>query len=225
MRRLTALLSATVLSFALVGCGSETASPTARRTSASTPAAVPGTRPSTATPSPVVSGPAVASDGPTPSAPPPPSTSPVDVEVSPSVLDGYRALSAAVNGFFAAVQRVEDDQPGAEPANAEEMKALVGYEFPKGVDLVGYSTKRICFLGPDDTHLVFATDPDTLRQLLGTGACRYDDGDVVVDITFDFVTDGDLPKTVYHHRVVKGGNVAARIPGLHAYLDLLNTSM
>jgi hypothetical protein len=238
-----AALSLAFLSTALGGCGDDTGeSATTERTAAASPTATPGTRPTSASPSVSAS---AADSGSTTAEPSPvdattePSPvdattepSPVDVEVAPETLAGYRVLSDAMNGFYAKAFRVARRHPHASPKNADEIKALVNYKFPEGVDLVEYvdpevdsgaSAGRMCFLGPADTHLVLGNVEDKLQQMLGTGGCRYDDGDVIVELSFDFADDDQL-SVVWSANVVKGANLAAQIPGLTDFLDVLNGS-
>jgi hypothetical protein len=246
MRRLAgSALSLAVLSMALGGCGDDTGLPVTRApTGAPSPSVTPGTRPTSASPSvsasssdsdstQAVPGPTSAEESLTPSPSDATTTPPVDVEVAPVTLVGYRALSDAMNGFYAKAFRVADQHPHADPTNAQEIKALVNYKFPEGVDLVEYSdpeedpgaTGRMCFLGPEDTHLVLGSVDDDLRQMLGTGGCRYDDGDVIVDLSFDFADDDSSDLSfVWSATVVKGANIAAQIPGLNDFLGLLNAS-
>ena len=224
-----AAVSALVLSTALGGCGDDTGeSATADRAAADSSTATPGTRPTTASPSVSVSvsEPSATSVEPSPIDD---TTAPaVDVEVTPATLAGYRVLSDVMNGFYTKAVRVAKRHPHASPETAEELKALVNYKFPEGVDLVEYgdpeeesgATGRMCLLGPD-SHLVLGTVEDDLRLMLGTGACRYDDGDVIVDLSFDFDAPSEQ-SVVWSATVVKGANVAAQIPGLTDFLDVLN---
>ena len=153
-------------------------------------------------------------------------TPPVDVEVAPKTLAAYRTLSDGMNGFFVKAQRLEEQHPGAEPKDAEAVKALVNYKFPQGVDLVEFSNAEtgMCFVGPEDTHMMFADVDDHLRQTLGPGGCQDDDADIVVDINIDLANDDpDDWTVVWSANIVQGANVAAQIPGLHDFLDVLNT--
>lgn len=231
MRRpAAAVLALAVLSMALSGCGDDTVpSRTETRDGAASPSVTPGTRPTT--PSPTVSTPhspaGVHSPSPSPSPREATHEPAVDAEVTPETLAGYRTLSAGVNGFFVKAQRAEEQHPEANPETAAAIKALVDYTFPEGVDLVEYSNSDpMCFVGPEDTHMVFTEKRDSLRQIVGTGGCQYTDGDIIVDIGIDLSDDNpDEPSVVYTARVVKGANVVAQIPGFNDFVDVINASM
>ncbi|MEO6512868.1 MAG: hypothetical protein ABIO16_17855, partial [Nocardioides sp.] len=113
--------------------------------------------------------------------------------------------------------------------SADEVDALLGDIYPDGVDLVVFDENGvICLTGPAATFVLLGEHGDTLRQIYGPGGCDnassvsgLEDGDIVVDITFDIVGK-DHPRPHYKPRVMKGQNLVDQIPDLVGYLDVLN---
>jgi hypothetical protein len=206
-------------------------------TPSETSSEVPGTRPSP-TPSPTPSAseeesasPTVAED-PTPSTGPPTPLSTDSIAATPETLDGYRALATGLGAFFTRAQQVEEQRPGADPQNADEVNELLGDVYPEGVDLVVFEEQNtglvLCLTGTGATFLLLAGHGDGIRQVFGGGDCDDPasveaevDGDVVVDVTFDIA--GDSPE--YAATVVKGQNLADQIDDLDKWIQVLNKEM
>ena len=136
-----------------------------------------------------------------------------------TAIAAYEVLSADTTGFFEAAHRAEARHPDAVPRTEEEVLDLVDYDFADGVSLVEWdSDGHICFMGPGDTYLAMSERKSDLVRVFGTGACNYDDGDVVLRL----VADASFRLT---ERVVKGGDVARRIPSLERFEENLNRLM
>ena len=136
----------------------------------------------------------------------------------------YQLLVADVVGFVAKAEAAERLHPDASPSTAEEVLELTDYRFAEGVELVTYSDEkaRICFTGPKATYLTF-TEPesgDDLVLSLGGGSCAYGDGEVVVTL---FVPEGSSTFAL-ESRVDKGDEIAAGVPALDDFVELLNAN-
>ena len=136
----------------------------------------------------------------------------------------YQLLVADVVGFVAQASEAEARHPDASPETPEEVLALTGYRLADGVELVAYSDRdaQICFTGPTGTYLTF-TEPDSgddLLLALGRGPCSYGEGDVVVAL---FVPEGSTTYAL-ESRVVTGDAIAADVPALDDFVDLLNVN-
>lgn len=140
-----------------------------------------------------------------------------------STVRAYDILAEDVNGFFAAATEAESRTPQKAPASAEDLLALVDYEFGDGVALAVYDDahERICFTGPKNTYLTLSEPEESLQRTLGTGACNYDDGAVVLEVAFP----DDMPGAPVSERVIKGEDVAKGIPALVEFADILNASL
>jgi hypothetical protein len=141
----------------------------------------------------------------------------------PTTLGAYNILAEDVNGFFAAATDAERRTPQKAPVSAEDLLAVVGYEFGDGVALAVYDDpqERICFTGPENTYLTLSEPEDSLQRTLGTGECNYDDGAVVLEVVFP----DDMPGALVSERVIKGEDVARGIPALAEFADIVNASM
>jgi len=141
-----------------------------------------------------------------------------------TTLGAYNILVEDVNGFFAAAYEAERRNPAPKaPKNAEELLALVGYEFRDGVTLAVYddAQERVCFTGPENTYLTVSEPEDSLQRTLGTGECQYDDGAVVLEVVFP----DDMPGALVRERVIKGEDVAKGIPAIAGFADIINASL
>ncbi len=153
------------------------------------------------------------------------------IPATPETLAGYQALTTGLTALFAEAEKIEQEDPGADPQDADDVKRLVGEVFPDGVDLVVFSDRddafTMCLTGPATTFLLLGPDGDGIRQVLGPGDCSDTesidaeaDGDVVVDITFEIV--GERSTVRYVATVAKGQNLADQIPGIDDFIDGLN---
>ena len=152
---------------------------------------------------------------------PTPSASPTEAPGTSSTVQAYNLLAQDTNRFVAAAEAVEETNPDAQPQTVEELLALVDYTFADGVALSVYEDKHnghVCFTGPEKTFLSLSeSEGGDLRRILGTGECAYDDGDVVLEITFK---PGERLRV--EERLVKGEDIAEQIPALDGFVDVLN---
>lgn len=218
MRR-TAPAAAVALSLlALTGCGTESNGVTQSASPTPTPeptaaAAVPGdaTATSTAPSTPSTAAPTTTA---APNEPAP------REQTTSTTLEAYNVLAKDMNGFFAAAEHLP---PQKAPKDAEDLRALVDYDFRDGVTLVEYddTEHHLCFTGPENTYLTLSEPADTLQRSLGTGDCNYDDGAVVLEVVFP----DDMPGALVTERVIKGERLAKQIPALADFSDLINRSL
>ena len=190
MRLILAAVTVALPMAALTGCGTETGAGTVTTATAnSSPTAPASASPSVATRSPAAS----------------------------STVQAYNLLAQDTNRFFAAVEAAEESNPDADPQSAEELLALVDYTFADGVTLSAYDEEHLCFTGPEETYLSLSEHKDDMRRIFGTGECAYDDGDVVLEITFK---PGASLRV--EERVLEGKDIAEQIPALDGFADVLN---
>jgi hypothetical protein len=140
-----------------------------------------------------------------------------------SRLAAYEALSQQVNGFFEAAAATQDAWLVADPRTVEEMVEVTGYAFEGGVALAEYTQDEelMCFTGPDGTFMSLSVpdgDEEVLRRLLGRGACAYDDAEIVLQV---LVLDDSIDRRL-NERAVKGRQLAAQVPSLAEFVDVLN---
>lgn len=224
------------LLLALAGCGDAGASDVARNSDPSptgSPSEVPGTRPSTATPTPTQTpSPVQESLTPTSSPTPPEPVSTEVVRADPETLAGYQALATGLSAFFVKAQGMEKEHPGAHPHSVQDIDELLGDVYPEGVDLAVFEDDSdaltMCLTGPSSTSAVLGDHGEGVRAIFGTGGCDratsirdLEDGDLVVDITFDIVGQHE-PRAHYSGRVMKGQNLADQIPDLLRFVRVMN---
>ena len=141
-----------------------------------------------------------------------------------STLQAYDLLAGEVTRFVAAADAAEQSSPDVDPQTPEELLALIDYTFADGVTLSVYEDKHnghVCFTGPEETFLSLSeSESGDLRQILGTGECAYDDGDVVLELVLK-------PGARVHvePRVIKGKDIAEQIPALDGFVDQLNEAL
>ena len=152
------------------------------------------------------------------------SASPTQAAASPgtsSTVQAYNLLAQDTNRFFAAAEAVEETNPDAHPKTVEDLLALVDYTFADGVALSVYEdndNEHVCFTGPEETFLSLSeSEGGDLRRILGTGECAYDDGDVVLEITFKPGANLRVEE-----RVLEGKDMAEQVPALDGFVDVLN---
>ena len=204
MRR-SALL---VLGLALVvsGCGSTTAHDSAAQRS---------TRATTTAARDVPTAPPSGTSAPAPSAPPASGTpAPQDTVAA------HRYLVHDVTGFVAAAIDAEEQTPDVQPDDPAEVLALVDHDLAAGVELEEWDENGICFTGPGDTWWSFGEARQIfLRLSLGTGECAGPGPDVVVDI------EPGNNTLQLRTRVRTGADIAARVPELDDFVELMNEQL
>ncbi|WP_344154642.1 hypothetical protein [Nocardioides koreensis] len=137
-----------------------------------------------------------------------------------STVQAYDLLAEESARFVAAAEAAEESNPDADPQTAEELLALIDYTFADGVALSVYDEEHVCFTGPESTYLALSERENDLRRIFGTGECAYDDGDVVLEVTF--VPGARLR---VEERVLEGKGLAEQIPALGGFVDALNKAL
>ena len=54
------------------------------------------------------------------------------IAATPQTLAGYQALTTGLTALFAEVEKLEQEDPGADPQDADDLKRLVGDGVPRG---------------------------------------------------------------------------------------------
>lgn len=131
---------------------------------------------------------------------------------------GWNAVSDDLNGFFTRIYTIPQ-RTGKPPANVAEVNDWVKYTYRDGVQLADFqqSGRRLCLTGPGDTYLAMTLAED-LTRTLGTGACDYDDGDIVL-----VGTSKDDTSVV--EKVTKGADLARQVPPLEKFVEVIRLGL
>lgn len=131
---------------------------------------------------------------------------------------GWNDVSDDLNGFFTRIYTIPK-RTGKPPANVAEVNDWVDYTYRDGVQLADFqqSGRRLCLSGPADTYLTM-TLGEELKRTLGTGACNYDDGDIVV-------IGSPKGKDDIVEKVTKGEDLAKQVPTLEKFVAVIRLGM